>query len=233
MLSLDMFSVTEERKSAVESVIDMIKTLLIEKKLKPGDAIPSENVLADSLRVSRGSVREAMKVLAAFGIIEIKRGAGTYISNSANQRIFDPLLFSILVNGSEPQELIETRDMMEKGVVGLVLRHADDAELQQLDGIMQDFSREMERSPGDREAVDSLDLRYHRFLGTITYNLIVQNIYSFIIDLFAPTIDAALGYEAHLRLHKAIMSRDEQAARDMVSGHTDAWIRAWIEKEQL
>lgn len=227
----DLFLVDQERKSAVEVVIDRIKTLLIEKKLKPGDLIPSEHVLAESLRVSRGSVREAMKILSAFGVIEIRRGAGTYISNSDNQKIFDPLLFKILVNGSDHIELIEIRNMMEMGVIQLIMRHAGDEEFEQLDEVMDEFSRAVQVQ-GTEDLGNTLDLRYHRLLGQMTHNAIVQSIYNFIIDLFAPTIDSRRGYEAHLQMHKAIMERDEQKALDMVSAHTETWKQAWNAKSR-
>ena len=227
----DLFLVDQERKSAVEAVIDRIKSLLIEKKLKPGDLIPSEHVLAESLRVSRGSVREAMKILSAFGVIEIRRGAGTYISNSDNQKIFDPLLFKILVNGSDHIELIEIRNMMEVGVIQLLMRHATDEEFMQLDELMKEFTRAVKADRAG-EIGNTLDLKYHRMLGQMTHNSIVQNIYNFIIDLFAPTIDSRLGYETHRKLHEAIMERDEQKALAMVSAHTDTWKRAWHAKSR-
>ena len=67
----------KKKKTATDVVIDKIKSLLLAKELKPGDLIPPENELANAMNVSRGSVREAMKVLSAFGIVEIKRGNGT------------------------------------------------------------------------------------------------------------------------------------------------------------
>lgn len=70
----------------VDLVIDSIKEILIQKKILPGDLLPSEQALADSLGVGRGSVREALKILDAFGIVEIIHGDGTYIATSANKR---------------------------------------------------------------------------------------------------------------------------------------------------
>ena len=73
----DIFAIQDSRPSAVDVVIEKIKELLIERKLSPGEMIPSESVLAESLKVGRGSVREALKVLSAYGVVEIKSGAGT------------------------------------------------------------------------------------------------------------------------------------------------------------
>lgn len=75
----DMFRVREGRPSAVEWVIEKIKELLIDQKLSPGDMIPNEISLAESLKVGRGTVREALKILSAYGVIEIKQGHGTFV----------------------------------------------------------------------------------------------------------------------------------------------------------
>ena len=75
--------------SAVDLVIDSIKSILIHKKILPGDLLPSEQALAESLGVGRGSVREALKILDAFGIVEIIHGDGTYIATSANKKILN------------------------------------------------------------------------------------------------------------------------------------------------
>ncbi len=75
----DMFAVDEKRLSSVEIVVEKVKELLISQKLKPGDMIPSEMDLAEGLKVSRSSVREAVKILTAYGVLEIRRGSGTFL----------------------------------------------------------------------------------------------------------------------------------------------------------
>ena len=57
---------TNKRESAVDIVVNNIKQLLVEQKLKPGDRLPNELEISEGLGVSRGSVREAMKILSAF-----------------------------------------------------------------------------------------------------------------------------------------------------------------------
>ena len=61
-----------KRESAVDIVVNNIKQLLIDRRLKPGDKLPSELEISEGLGVSRGSVREAMKILSAFGLIDIR-----------------------------------------------------------------------------------------------------------------------------------------------------------------
>jgi hypothetical protein len=70
-----------------------IKGFLVEQKLKPGEMIPGESVLAESLKVGRGSVREALKLLSACGVIGIRKGTGTLNSSASNRRLCNPSLF--------------------------------------------------------------------------------------------------------------------------------------------
>ena len=83
-----------KRESAVDLVVNNIKQLLIEKKLKPGDRLPSELEISEGMNVSRGSVREAMKILSAFGLVDIKIGNGTYVCETPGNSLMDSLLFS-------------------------------------------------------------------------------------------------------------------------------------------
>lgn len=228
----ELFKIHEPRISAVDTVVDKIKSLLIEKKLQPGDLIPNETVLAEQLGVSRGSIREAMKILSAFGIIDIRRGAGTYISDASNRKIFDPLLFSILVTNTDNHELIEIRELMEKGVIGLILKNATEEDLSRLAACMAEFDVAEAVEPRDRAAADQIDLRYHRLMGELTHNHIVQNIYNFVVDLFAPTINSDLGYAEHKKMHQAIMARDFDRAMSAVENHTQAWMKGHKAKQQ-
>lgn len=230
----NLFNSTEERRSAVDVVIDKVKTLLIEKKLKPGDLIPNETQLAEHLHVSRGSIREAMKILSAYGIIEIRRGAGTYISRSSNQKLFDPLLFSILVNSTDYHELIEVRDMMEKEVVKLFIQNARDDDYQFLQDIMDRFEETMINPALTQEEKNikgnALDLEYHISLGKMTNNTILEKMYHFIVEMFKPTINATGGYGAHRKMHDAIIARDIELAVAMVEHHTLTWKTCWEKK---
>ena len=221
----ELFRIEGTRISAVDTVIEKIKSLLIEKRLKPGDLIPSETVLAEQLGVSRGSIREAMKILSAYGIIDIRRGAGTYISDSSNKKIFDPLLFKILVSDADYNELIEIRELMEKGVVDLIIKNGTDKDLERLKECMREFDEAETADHKDRLRADSMDLKYHRLMGEATHNAIVQNIYDFVIDLFAPTINSDLGYEEHRNMHKAIIEKNREKALQTVEQHTLAWTR--------
>jgi DNA-binding FadR family transcriptional regulator len=224
----ELFTIQEKRLSSVEIVVEKIKALLIEEKLKPGDMIPSETVLADNLKVGRGSVREAVKILSAYGVLEIRRGAGTFVATASNKRLFDAHLFQILVQQRDYQSLTQVRELLEEGIVKLVIESASDADLQLLDDQMHKFLTELSKKPADHERANELDIQYHRLLGKLSHNPIVDRIYSFVIELFTPTINPIHSgvYEAHSNLHQAIMNRDPDQAVSCVRDHTNTWVES-------
>lgn len=224
----ELFTIEEKRPSSVEIVIEKIKALLIEQKLKPGDMIPSESVLADSLKVGRGSVREAVKILSAYGVLEIRRGSGTFVAAASNKRLFDAHLYQILVQERDYESLTQIRELLEEGIVKLVIESATDEDLALLDEAMQSFLAELSRQPSSPEKANELDIAYHRLLGKLSHNPIVERIYSFVIELFTPTINPihAGVYEAHSNLHQAIMERNTEAAVSSVREHTQTWVES-------
>jgi len=214
------------RLSTVDVVVNRIKNLLIERKIAPGELIPPEQALADGLKVSRGSVREAMKILSAFGIVDIRRGDGTYISTASNRRIFDPLLFQILVQDRDYQSLIEIRQILEEGIVRLVVAKATDEELADLGRVLGEFTRLLAIDNSDLAACNALDLTYHQLMGRYSHNPILDSIYAFIVELFSPTINSKWAgvTGAHQALQKALASRDEAAAVQAIQRHTAVWV---------
>jgi DNA-binding FadR family transcriptional regulator len=220
----DLFDdVKKEKLSNVDLVIERIKTLLIEQKLKPGDLLPSENMLSESIGVSRGTIREAMKILSAFGIVVIRRGDGTYIATSANRKIFDPLIFSLIITSTDSEELIQLREMMEVGVINLIIKNATDNDIEELKRTHQQLEDLVEQGIDDLERLNACDIEFHRVMARITRNHLVENMYNFVIDIFAPTINARYAIDVHRQLLDAIISRDRVKAANIEHEHTTVW----------
>ena len=212
--------------SAVDLVIDSIKNILIQKKILPGDLLPSEQALADSLGVGRGSVREALKILDAFGIVEIIHGDGTYIATSANKKIFDPLIYSMIIANTDSNELIQLREMVEMGVINTIIDHAKDEDIRKLQIVHEEYEELGKRGETDIAVLNACDLKFHRTMAALTNNHLIENMYNFVIDIFAPTINASYGLERHRKIMVSIASRDKAAALAAEQEHTAAWIEA-------
>jgi GntR family transcriptional regulator, transcriptional repressor for pyruvate dehydrogenase complex len=117
---------TQVNSSKVNSkvYVEIVKQLkhLIEKNgLKPGDRLPSERELSERLNAGRSSVREALRALELLGLIETKRGEGTYIRDFKEHQLI-PLLGGFILQGEKSKhDVIETKALIEKDCLILLL----------------------------------------------------------------------------------------------------------------
>jgi len=113
-----------------EMVADRIKKLIIEDRLRPGDRLPTELNLASRFGVSRISVREATRALGFFGILDAKPGRGLTVGHVDMSRISTYLGFQLATSDYPRMELIESRIVIETGVLSYVMqRMKDDPEV--------------------------------------------------------------------------------------------------------
>lgn len=220
-----------KRESAVDIVVNSIKQLLIERKLKPGDKLPSELEISEGLCVSRGSVREAMKILSAFGLVDIRVGNGTYVCEAPGNNIVDSLLFSFFITNPDIENLYELRQKIETDVLELVEKHYDENEeermalrenLNDLEKIMKDGAQPKKLSKNDIE--------FHQLLGKATHNLLMERIYNFIMDFMEPSITAThknqkgeVVYKIHKDIMDVIENREFARIQDVISNSVNTW----------
>lgn len=98
------------RKSLVENALEAIQQIILKRDLSPGQKIPTENELITALGMSRVPIREAIKIWAALGIVEIRRGDGTYLrQDSSTSSFMVPIIFRLQWGKQNPVDLIELR----------------------------------------------------------------------------------------------------------------------------
>lgn len=220
-----------KRQSATELVMDSIKKGLVKKTLKPGDKLPSETELAEALHVSRGSIREAMKILSAYGIVEVKRGDGTYISNTSEGSIFDPLMFKLIIGQSTFGELKELREMIEIGIIRLAIENAGEEDISDLEE-SYDFAKNMiQEGKYEDDVIVKAELMFHTALGRATKNKLVQIVYNYVMDLYIPNIykdksDEKFGDEAlstHRPIIDAIINKDIEGGEEAIKYSMQIW----------
>ena len=225
----------QERVSSVNIVINSFKELLLEKKLVPGQRIPSEMEIANGLGVSRGTVREALKILSAFGIVDIKVGNGSYIAQEAKDVAIDPLLFSFLLVDLEIEPLSEFRRLIEFDIIQLIFKHRDKNSEER--SLIEEKFFELEKmcssKPGSYSSEDFFqnDMEFHRLLGAAAKNPMAKRVYDFILDLLSHTIKlshqhqklGSLALKTHKKIVDAIKLSDIELAHEAINHSVDVW----------
>ncbi len=115
-----------------ERIAARLLSLIAERKLRPGDKLPSERDLAATMQVSRPSLREALRALAMLNIVEIRQGSGTYVSSLKPEVLIEHLDFVFALDDSTFAELLEARQMLEPGLAAAAATRATDEELARL-----------------------------------------------------------------------------------------------------
>lgn len=222
----------EKRESTVEFVLNRIKEALITDKLAPGDKLPSEHELSSQLSISRGSVREAMKILSSMGIVDIRRGSGTYITGSDFKVASDPLLFSLILSKANMQEFVELRELMECSIVKLIIKNATPEDYEGIEHTIHRMEEQMDQKEEDLPGtLAKLDIAFHEALGRATKNILIEKIYSFVMGFFEPSIQLThkkqkKGLQAlqlHKNIHRALVEKNIEKAIEAVELSIEAW----------
>jgi GntR family transcriptional regulator, transcriptional repressor for pyruvate dehydrogenase complex len=139
----------KERAMSVQSsdkvyieILREIKTLIAEDGLQAGDKLPSERELTDRLKVGRSSVREALRSLELLGLIETRRGEGTFIREATGHKLVEVLASFILNDKKAREDLRETRHIGIKDCVELAVLRITAADMRHLDELLQKMKEE-------------------------------------------------------------------------------------------
>ena len=107
-----MFSNISSKK-VYEQVIEQIQESIFNGELKKGDKLPSERELSEQMRVSRTSIREALRVLETLGVVESKQGEGNFVCSNINKSLIEPLSLIFKLNNGTWMDVIELRQALE------------------------------------------------------------------------------------------------------------------------
>lgn len=152
---------TLRRPKVRDQATAQIKQYIVERKLAPGDRLPTETQLAETLGISRLSLREATKALEFLGIVESKTGVGLTVGRIDMGRVTEHLGFHSGLLDVDPRQLIDSRVILEVGVLPHVLRRMNkDATIE---AGLREIVRKFELAR-DLKTFIALDIQFHRTL---------------------------------------------------------------------
>lgn len=213
----------EEIKSLVEQTSDQIIHFIMENDLKAGDRLPNEYELSDKLSVGRSTLREAVRTLASRNILEVRQGAGTFVSDKRGIAT-DPLGFSLIKDQNKMiQDLFELRYILEPTMAALAAKHATNDQIAKLNELHKKIERSFK--DGTDEHVE-LDIEFHTTIAEASGNVGLLHIIPIInesIALFNKSYNVSHlkieTIEFHKDITKAIENHDEIGAMDAMTIH--------------
>lgn len=117
----------------VGRLLDMVR----QRHLGPGDQLPPERDLAVTMRVSRSSLREALRALAVMGVLEMRRGAGTFVSSLEPDVLVRQLGLTLSLSEASFDQLFAARLVVEPAICAMAAQNMDDETLRKLDACVQ------------------------------------------------------------------------------------------------
>ena len=213
-------------KSVVQQVIDRVTEAIIDRRIHPGDKIPTEQELAESFGVSRNSVREAIKILVSYGVLEIRRPEGTFVCQGFSEAMIDPLLYGIILSDTESMEsLKELREWIDIGIIYKAARKADEDDLRRLKQALDDIQKAVDNK-NSRDMCDADD-RFHQCMADMTHNVLFDKI-AYVTRLLTKKIRyqtvynmAEMGklqemYEVHISMYQFIKDKKQATVDEIV-----------------
>jgi len=213
--------------SIVQNVIDQLTEAMIKGNIKPGDKIPTELELSESFGVGRNSIREAIKILVAFGVLEIRRPEGTFVCQGFSQQMINPFLYGIILNqGDSYKSLKEFRKTVEEGIIKLCIRNHDESDFKIIEDIYLKLISAIKNKSTDVDQVFKLDDEFHKAIASATHNMLMQSIndllrilttakrYETTIHLLDNETDYFIN--SHKSIYDAIKAKDESSLNTLV-----------------
>ena len=210
-----------------ESIVQRFHALIQRGSLEHGTKLPAERVLAEQLKVSRSSVREAIRTLELQGLVVSKPGSGTFINTQSLDAV-TTLMTSSLDEGlgadeAQLRDIFEVRHLLEPQLAALAAQRATPEDVDRMALILEEQQRQiMEGETG----VDA-DTEFHFALATATHNTALVKVVSAVEDVLRQSRDQSLQQpgrpERSLASHRQILdmvrSRDHRGAREAMEHH--------------
>ena len=199
------------KTNLADTAVEAIRTEILEHRWTVGEKLPNEAALSAMLSVSRGTVREAVRVLVSQGYLETRQGSGTYVLSTADS--VRPLG---MARRAGLRDQFEARLALDAEAARLAaLRHTPAV----IAGLRALLAARGDYGSGDKAGFIARDFAFHQAVVAASQNVVLIGMYDFFSALIAETIDATLGQElpepdmaAHVAIVDAIESGSPDAA---------------------
>lgn len=202
----------KRKASVVSGVLGRLKPIL-----HAGTRLPSERELSRKLRVSRPSLREALRTLELMGVVDTRHGSGTQVAASGTDVLKTPLEFLFMLDRPSIEDLVETRALLEIHLAGRAAERRDDQDLAAMESALKDMKSKLDR-PLD---VTDPDVRFHQGIAAASHNRLLERLMNCLREGITEVMIAAwpgvpdmdTSYGMHVKVFTAIRRGDAPGAR--------------------
>ena len=205
-----------EKIKASEQVADMLLNYILEGGINPGDKLPSERNLAAQFKVTRTTIREALKKLEQLKLIVINQGQGIIVEDFHNASI-DLIFYLLNVNGKIDlkilENILEARELFGTDVARLAAKRADKDDIQQMGQLIEQII-----NADDPAQLQRLDFDFFRKLAWASKNMVyillmntIKAIHDKYLHLFLP-LTSDLNKKLQQEIFEAVKNQDEERA---------------------
>ena len=201
--------------------------ILEEKKYRPGEKLPNENELAESLGISRTTLREAIRTLASEGLLEVRRGRGTFVAGELDRVAAESVNKQELVRMQVTlRDLYEARMIFEPQAAALACKRATDEEIEHILALGAECQRQLQIDPRGKNRIAS-ESAFHgaiikaahndflsQFMPTLTRTIEQTFALNYNLDVIAE--DA---YKDHILIMDFLKKRDARGVKSAVTVH--------------
>ena len=232
--TLHDFQTVSRAPSLSDKVAEMLTEAIVSRRIKPGERLPSERDLGEKFSVSRTVVREAVRSLAARGLVRVTSGRGVEVNEFSGSGVADSM--RLLVRGHEGlnyDKVHEVRTALEVQTAGLAAERAKPADIARLRKLCEDYEESLAKR--DFATASELDFQFHRELVRATDNELLLAMLDSIADVLREVRAQSIsrphvgerGLKAHLRILKGVMAGKPDAAREAMSEHLAEAHNVW------
>lgn len=236
-----MFKTVKQNK-AYQDVVEQIQEAIMGGTLKPGSQLPAERELKEQFGISRGTLREALRVLEQKGLIEIRTGVagGSIIREVNSENLSENLGLLIRNRAVSLHDLAEFREGMEGGVAALAAERVSDQDRILLKGLLREAEGHLKEGRKGWDAFVRTDEQIHlalaRMSGNQLFIVVLASVYHNIhtyYENYLPWNNALLqeNYRDLCEIIAAVLAADAERAREVAQGHVRRF-NAHMEEKQ-
>ncbi len=215
-----------KRRRLYEEIVQQFHALLRQGALRHGDRLPSERELAEQFKVSRSSVREAIRSLELQGLAVSRRGSGTFINTEGLDATLDLVAANLNGRASALQDVFEMRHLMEPHIAALAAQRATGEEVLEMRRILEEQQGQINFGKTGVEA----DTAFHFALAAATHNSALIKVISAVEDILQMSRDRSLqepgrpqrSLASHRQILERVESGDKIGARQAMEHHLTA-----------